>query len=81
MRLRGISEEGEDLTDLVPQLKDELEAVGVALMEDDNTFRSTYDILSDLSYVWSDLTDVQRANLTELIAGFDNFALYVQKCA
>jgi TP901 family phage tail tape measure protein len=69
MRLRGVSEEGEDLADLVPKLKDELDSIGVALLDDNQNFRSTYDILTDLSSVWSHLTDLQKANLTYLIAG------------
>ena len=34
-----------------------------------NEFKSTYDILDELSTKWQDLTDIQQASLTELIAG------------
>lgn len=80
MRLRGVTDEGEDLADLVPQLKSQLAAANVELLDTNGNFRSTYDVLNDLSKSWSTLTDMQRANLTELIAG-NNIALYVQKCA
>lgn len=69
MRLRGVSEEGENLTDLVPELKDQLAQANVELLDTNGNFRSTYDILVDLSKSWAGLTDLQRANLTELIAG------------
>ena len=44
---------------------------GVDIMKDSTTFKSTYDILDELSEKWSDLTDIQQANS----------CLYVQKCA
>jgi TP901 family phage tail tape measure protein len=69
MRLRGVSEEGEDLADLVPKLEDEFNSIGIALLDENRNFRSTYDVLVDLSKVWDGLTDIQRANLTYLIAG------------
>lgn len=69
LRLRGVSEEGEDLSDLVPKLKDEFNDIGIALLDSNNNFRSTFDILKDLSGVWGGLTDLQKANLTMLIAG------------
>jgi TP901 family phage tail tape measure protein len=69
LRLRGVSEEGEDLSDLVPKLKDEFDDIGITLLDSNNNFRSTYDILRDLSGVWGSLTDLQKANLTMLIAG------------
>jgi TP901 family phage tail tape measure protein len=38
-------------------------------MQDENTFKSTYDIMDELSKKWQSLTDIQRASITELIAG------------
>lgn len=69
MRIRGISEEGEDLTNLVPTLEKQFNALGLTLKKDDNTFKSTYEIFKDLSSVWNDITDFQRANILELVAG------------
>ena len=34
-----------------------------------DTFKSTYDIMDELSTKWQDLTDIQQASITELIAG------------
>ena len=41
----------------------------VDIMKDENTFKSTYDILDELAKKWKDLTDIQQASITELIAG------------
>lgn len=43
---------------------------GVDIMElDGKTFKSTYKILDELAAKWQDLTDIQQASVTELIAG------------
>lgn len=41
----------------------------VNILEDNNTFKSTYDIITELSNVWNTLTDVQQAEITRLVAG------------
>lgn len=69
MRIRGVSEEGEDLSDLVPTLERQFSALGLTLLEDADTFHSTYKILKDLSGVWDDITDIQRADILESVAG------------
>lgn len=46
-----------------------LNLTGVDIMKDKNTFKSTFDILDELAYKWQDLTDIQQASVTELIAG------------
>jgi hypothetical protein len=45
--------------------------MGVSLFEpgDPNTYRSTYDILRDISYIWDELTDKNQAQLLELLFG------------
>ena len=54
-------------------LREEIKALsGVDIMKNPNEFKSTYDILDELSQKWSDLTDIQQA---------DDICLYVQKCA
>ena len=45
-----------------------------------DSFRSTYDIMEDISRVWNDLADTDRANLLEIIAGMC-FYRNVQQCA
>ena len=77
MRLRGakteLEEAGEETDGLVEstsKLQDKIMALtGVDIMLDDSTFKSTYDILLEISKVWDDLTDVNRASLLEVIAG------------
>lgn len=41
----------------------------VDIMADTDTFKSTYQILLDISNVWNDLTDVEQADMTRLVAG------------
>lgn len=69
MRIRGVSEEGEDLTYLVPKLEEQFKEVGLTLKKDADTFKSTYEIISDLAGKWEELTDLQRADLLESVAG------------
>lgn len=44
----------------------------VDIQIDDDTFKSTYQILKELSQEWEHLTDVSQANLLELIGGKRN---------
>ena len=54
----------------------------VNIMLNPNTFKKTYDILSDISNVWDKITDRNKAEIVEIIGGNEpHFALYVQKCA
>lgn len=77
MRIRGAKTELEEagldtdgMASSVSKLRDEIKSLsGVDIMADDDTFKSTIQILRELSGVWEDLTDVTRANITELIAG------------
>lgn len=51
-------------------LRKELIALsGVDIMQDDNTFKSTFQIMDELSQKWQDLSDIQQASVTELVAG------------
>ena len=69
MRLRGISEEGEDLSNLVPSLEKKFQSIGLTLQKDENTFKSTYEIFQDLSKVWGKLNEFERSDILELVAG------------
>lgn len=44
----------------------------VDIMLDDNSFKSTYQIMKELSEVWSELSDIDAANILELIGGKRN---------
>lgn len=77
MRIRGADTElqqagldTEGMAESTAKLREEVMALsGVDIMKNDNEFKSTYDILDELANKWSDLTDIQQASLTELIAG------------
>lgn len=77
MRIRGAKTEMKQLgleTDGMVEStatlqKEILALTGVDIMQDENTFKSTYAILDELATKWSDLTDIQQASVTELIAG------------
>ena len=75
MRLRGMETELDKTGLPISKLRDKIKEVtasagqAVDIMADDNTFKSTYEILGELSGVWDKLTDSQRAFLQEQIAG------------
>lgn len=69
----GVSTEG--MAGSVSELRQEiLDLTGqkVDIQIDDDTFKSTYQILQELSQVWEDLSDVSQANLLELLGGKRN---------
>lgn len=69
MRLRGISE---DSGELIPNLRETFMLLTnnkVDIMADEDTFKSTYDIMLELGAVWDTLSDKQRAYLAELSSG------------
>ena len=79
MRLRGakadLESAGEDvdgMCDSVSELQAKLLALTggkVDIMIDENTFKSTYQILKEMSAVWDDMTDINRASALELMGG------------
>lgn len=67
MRLRGIKD---DTGELIPKLRETVKAVsGVDIMLNENTFKSTYQIMKEISQVYDTLSDKNKAYLAELIAG------------
>ena len=69
----GIATDG--MASSVSELRNEvlsLTGQKVDIMIDENTFKSTYQILEELSEVWSKLTDVTKANLGEMLGGKRN---------
>lgn len=77
MRIRGAKTELEEagletdgMAESTASLRKEIQALsGVDIMKSETEFKSTYDILDELATKWQDLTDIQQASLTELIAG------------
>lgn len=56
----------------VAELREEIFALsGVDIMQDEDTFKSTYDILDELAAKWQELTDIQQAEcLPEYMATY-----------
>lgn len=77
MRIRsakeGMEELGLDTEGMIEstsKLREKMLGVsGVDILLDDHTFKSTYQILDELSKKWESYTDIQQAAITELIAG------------
>ena len=82
MYLRAAKTEAEDagestegMANSVSELRGELLALTnnrVDIQIDEDNFKSTYDVLRDLSKVWNDLSDISKANITEMIGGKRN---------
>lgn len=67
----GIEVDG--MANSVSELRSELKSLtGVDIMLDSKNFKSTYQIIKELSQVWSGLSDVTQANVTEMIGGKRN---------
>lgn len=60
----SVSELRQEILDLTGQRVD--------IQIDENTFKSTYQILKELSEVWDDISDVSQANILELVGGKRN---------
>lgn len=70
LRLRGLNEETQELDDSLKTIKGDLyDLTGVSIMQDANTYKSTYQILKDISDVWDTLTDKKQAEALELMFG------------
>ena len=68
-------ESTEGMADSVSELRGEilrLTGQKVDIQIDEDTFKSTYQILKELAAVWDELTDVSQANLLEMIGGKRN---------
>ena len=82
MYLRAAKTEAEEtgeatdgMANSVSELRDELLTLTnnkVDIMLDDKSFKSTYQIMKELSEVWSELSDIDAANILELIGGKRN---------
>lgn len=69
----GIETEG--MANSVSKLREDVMALTngkVDIMIDDSTFKSTYQIMDEISQVWDEMTDVDQAALLEMIGGKRN---------
>ena len=92
MRLRGMETELDACGVPASKLREEILTITgdagqmVDIMKDDGlTFKSTYDILNELSQVYYRLNDSQKAYLQQIIAGKQQgrpkgYSPYIQKC-
>lgn len=77
LRIRGskadleeMGEETDNLASSTSKLREEIKALtGVDIMLDENTYKSTYDIILEISKVWDKLNDVSQATVLEKLAG------------
>lgn len=77
MRIRGYDEETEELSDDLKTISGDIydltkvNGKGISIFTDKNKteYKSTYEILKEISEVWDDLTDKQQANLLEKLGG------------
>lgn len=82
MYLRAAKTEAEEagestdgMASSVSELRDEILALTgnkVDIQLDDDTFKSTYQILKELSEIWDELIDVSQANILEMVGGKRN---------
>lgn len=78
--LEDTGESADGCANSVSELRSELKSLtGVDIMIDNKNFKSTYQILKELSQVWDKLSDVTQANVTEMIGGKISYP-YVQQC-
>ena len=79
MRIRGFDEETEELSEDLENISGDIADLtktakspgGISIFTDKTreTYKSTYQILKDISEIWNDLTDKQQAGLLEKIGG------------
>ena len=80
--LEAAGESTEGMAESTASLRKEVMALaGVDIMQNETTFKSTYQILDELSERWSNLTDIEQASLTELLAGRECLPEHAEMCA
>jgi TP901 family phage tail tape measure protein len=68
--LEEMGEETDGLADSTSKMRNEIKALtGVDIMVDENTFKSTAEMVKELGAVYNQLSDVSQAALLEKIAG------------
>lgn len=73
--LEEAGEATDGMASSVSELREELLALTggkVDIQIDEDTFKSTYQILKELSQVWGELTDITKANILEMVGGKRN---------
>ena len=71
--LESLGEETDEYTKTTSKLRDLIEGLtGFDIMEDEDTFKSIYDIVLGIGKEWEKLSDIEQASLGEAIAGKRN---------
>jgi TP901 family phage tail tape measure protein len=72
MRIRGLDEETGEFDETLGNVRNDISELThgqVSIMEDEDTYKSTYDILKRISEIWDTLTDKEQAGLLEKLFG------------
>lgn len=68
--LEEMGESTDDLADSTSKMREEIKALtGVDIMLDEDTFKSTAQIIKEIGAVWDQMTDVSQAATLEKLAG------------
>ena len=68
--LESMGEDIDGLSVSSSKLRDEIKGLtGVDIMMDENTFKSTAEIIKEIGAVWNNLNDITQANVLEKLAG------------
>ena len=71
--LEDLGEEEDEYTKSTSKLRAEVKGLtGFDIMEDENTYKSIYEILLGIGKEWDNLTDIEQASLGEALAGKQN---------
>ena len=74
LRIRGaktelsdLGESTEDMAVSTAKLRDKIKGMtGVDIMIDESTFKSTYQIIQEISKVWDNLSDIDRTEIVQM---------------
>lgn len=77
MRLRSTAvqmeeagEESDGLSESLSKNRETIKALsGVDIMQDKNTYKSTFQIMREIANIWNEMSDVNQAGLLEVLAG------------
>ena len=69
LRLQGMNDEGEKDLELQSQMEGMFKKLGISVYDASGQLKNTYDILATLATVYKDLTEAEKAYVTETIAG------------
>ena len=69
LRLQGMNDEGEKDLQLQAQMEGMFNKLGISVYDANGELKNTYDILGTLAEVYDDLTNAEKAFVTETIAG------------